>query len=149
VLRGQPVDERFLEQNKKTLVQSASVHGQKSNERTARSRRGAAACFRFNLEVFVATHPRLRRTHHVFLGPVKDPTASPAQPEATVGADELEGFRETLRLSATKRQHGMNGSPFELLWGQVFGAALVKGVARLLPSQERMAVERDWEDLIQ
>ncbi|MBN1210861.1 MAG: hypothetical protein JXB05_38790 [Myxococcaceae bacterium] len=146
-LQGQPVDERFLEQKKKALAHSASVHGDENNERTARTRRGVAACFRFNLEVLVAEHPPLRRTHQVFLGPVEDPDASPAQPAAKVGAEEVEGFRQTLRLSAQRSNHVRSEDPTEPFWSQVFGAVLIKAVARLLPGRERMAVERDWEEL--
>lgn len=146
-LQRQPVDERFLEQKKKALTHNASVQGDENNERTARTRRGVAACFRFNLEALVAEHPSLRRAHQVFLGPVKDPDASPAQPAAKVGAEELEGFRQTLRLSAKRSNHVRSEDPSEAFWSRVFGAALIKAVARLLPGRERMAVERDWEEL--
>ena len=146
-LQGHPVDARFLEQNKNALIQSASVQDPDNDARIARSRRGAAACFRFNLEVLAATSPALRRAHHVFLGPVADPNASPARPAAEVGAEEVEGFRETLRLSARRSSDNRDENPSERLWSAVFGAALVKGVARLLPSRPRAAVERDWAEL--
>ncbi|EPX56705.1 hypothetical protein D187_008047 [Cystobacter fuscus DSM 2262] len=146
-LRGQRVDARFLEQNKKALTRGASVQGSETKERIARGRRGAAACFRFNLEVLAASHPTLRRAHQVFLGPVEKPDASPARPAAKVGAEEVKGFRETLRLTARRSGHIQSEDPTEPFWGQVFGAALVKEVARLLPSRERMAVECDWAEL--
>ena len=143
-LEGKAVDARFLEQEKKALAHQSSIQGEELKHRLARSRRGAAAAFRFNLEVLVAAHPSLQRAHQVFLGPVKDPVASPARPLATAGPEALEGFREALRLTARRSAYCSPDDLIETLWARVFSAALIQEVARLLTRREEMVVRRDW-----
>ena len=46
-----------------------------------------------------------------------------------------------------QREPRQGEDPTEHFWSRVFKAALVKEVARLLPSRERMAVEREWAEL--
>ncbi|RKH72961.1 hypothetical protein [Corallococcus aberystwythensis] len=141
-------DARFQEVDKSILLAKTSVPGDASKERTARSRKGAAAALRFNLEALLPRNAKLAPAHHVFLGPVRDPREAPALPARPVTDEALWGFREVLRLSSRPAESVERESPLEALWTQVFEAALKKAVARLLPTAYRKQLEQDLADWV-
>jgi hypothetical protein len=145
VLEGASVDPRFLEVKKRELTRLASVPGKTGPERLARSRRGVAACFRFNLEALVSEpHPGLAEAHRIFLGPVSDPDESPARPARPVTPEGLSQFRHALAEMERRTGLGSREEWVEKLWANVFKAALNREVTRLLPAAERDALRRDW-----
>ncbi|QRK08583.1 hypothetical protein JQX13_53335 [Archangium violaceum] len=141
-------DVRFQEVDKSLLTARTSVPGHSPPERTARSRKGTAAAFRFNLEALLPRHPELSSVHQVFLGPVRDLHEAPPCPVLPITAEVLLGFREALCQSAERARSDGGDDPLEGLWAGVFRAALKKAVARLLPPAHREQIELDWQDLV-
>lgn len=143
-LETEALPPRFREMRKRVLTALASVSGFTSRERTARSRRGVAACYRFNLEALVAEHPELAEAHRVFLGPVADPDESPATPALPVTTPAEAQFRQAFEVMAERARTISREDLVEALWARVFGAALNKEVARLLPVGARKSLQEHW-----
>ncbi|HZF47693.1 MAG TPA: hypothetical protein VE093_03525 [Polyangiaceae bacterium] len=133
-------------------IQASSVAGEDRSARIKRTRAGACAAFRFNLEELAsrAVAPTARGTlavaREVFVGPAqKDP---PYRPKLPVDAPAFEGFREALRRGAETAQRAGKGDRVERLWAAVLGCGLQKEASRLLPRPMENQLRAEWGALV-
>lgn len=136
----------WVETSRKKLVKATAVPGTSRGERIERSRAGAAACFRFNLEEWTPTSPELAKAHGVFLDAARiDP---PYRPLVEPDEEGLVGFREVLRRSIGRDETAGERDLVARLRADVARGAVKKSVARLLPRKEEQRLLHEWPALI-
>lgn len=134
---------RWVEEKRRVLAKGTSKPGATASERTGRTRTGAGACLRFNLQSWVAISADLAAAHRVFVGPAYP--QPPYQPVASVDPAALDGFRHAMRRAARARAAAPRG--VEHIRAEVAYCAVRSAVLRLLPRQTELQLEKEWDDL--
>ncbi len=139
---------RWSEEARRVLVQMTETPGGSAADRTARTRSGAGACFRFNLNCCAGTRrgDELVDACEVFLGPAHD--QAPYRPVNPVTPAALDGFRAVLRYSASAATAVPPEDAVAHLRAKVIGCALKSAVLRILPRQAELQLEREWDEIV-
>jgi len=141
-------DRRWTEQDGDALASETPTCGNEPKDRTARTRSGAGACFRFNLATLRADPQRREETERVavsFLAEAEDkPPFKPRQPLGDGGVSE---FETVLRWTAESQMEPDRDDPAGILRARVLRCALVKAVARQLPRRLGDDIEARWTQL--
>jgi hypothetical protein len=131
-----PAFGRLSDADLDACVRRSSAPGDSAAERTRRSRAGACAAFRFNLEEIARrAGPQaiaLAAAKRVFIGPV-EPRGPIHRPKVSVDADASAGFWEALRRSEALSAAAPEDGPVDRLWKGAFACGLNRSVLRLLP----------------
>jgi hypothetical protein len=142
---------RLLNTNLRATIASSSAPGSSRGERIARTRDGAAACLRFNIEELATrrgfTSTPLLTAREVFVGPASP--EPPYRPRAPLDDSAVAGFREALLLSGVQARLAPDDGEVDRLRKDVFRCALKKAVLRLLSRKLGDALQTEsslWED---
>lgn len=127
-------------------VRHSSAPGSSPAERTRRSRAGACAAFRFNLEhIARRASPEatdLAAARRVFIGPAER-SAPYYHPKLPIDGAASAGFWEVLQRSDAMSANAPGDGLIDRLWKSVLACGVNKSVKRLLPTAIAALVEDD------
>lgn len=135
---------RWVETKRRALAKATSKPGAVVADRIIRTRTGAGACLRFNLESWASASAELAPAHRVFVGPA-DPRP-PYQPVTSVDSAALDGFRHAVRLAV----RALAAAPrvgVARVRAEVAHCAVRSAVLRLLPRQAELQLKQEWDEL--
>lgn len=135
---------RWVEAKRRVLAKATSKPGAAVADRIGRTRAGAGACLRFNLQNWVSISEELAAAHRVFVGAAHP--QPPYQPAAPVDPAALDGFRHAVRRAASARATAPLAGAAHLR-AEVAHCAVRSAVLRLLPRQDRLQLEKEWDAL--
>lgn len=137
-----PETSRLVSGDLRTAIAASSSPGPSRADRTARTRSGAAACFRFNTEELAtrgtSPSPLLATARTVFVGPAR--SKPPYPPQVRVDDAAVSAFEEVWHLSQKRAQPSPEDGRVERLWKDVFRCGLNKAALRLLPRKQEDAL---------
>lgn len=142
-----PAYGRLADADLDAAIARSSTPGAGAADRTRRSRAGACAAFRFNLEEIARRADgagALVAARRVFLGPA-EPDGPTHRPKLPINRDASAGFWEVLRRSAALSVNEPDDGPVERLWRAVVACGLNKAALRLLPASIVTLVEDDFD----
>jgi hypothetical protein len=140
-----PEVSRLVAADLRTAIAASSSPGASRGDRTARTREGAAACIRFNIEELAtriaASEPALTTAREIFVGPAD--CKPPYRPQAPVGEAAVDGFLKAWELSEERARPAPEDGRVERLWKDIFRCGLKTAALRLLPRklEEALRVE--------
>jgi hypothetical protein len=142
---------RLADVDFRRCVARSSAPGDLGADRIRRSRAGACAAFRFNLEELATRAGEMAITlapaRDVFVGPAG--AESPHYPtQRTLGAGVLDGCKAALRRSKELSLPSPDDGHVEVLWREVFACGLNKSALRLLPKGVREDLERELDPMM-
>lgn len=133
---------RLVGEDLRTAIADSSSPGPSRADRIARTRSGAAACFRFNTEELAtrgtSPSPLLATARTVFVGPAN--SKPPYPPRVRVDDAAVSAFEEVWHLSQRRAQPSPEDGRVESLWKDVFRCGLNKAALRLLPRKQEEAL---------
>jgi hypothetical protein len=137
-----PETSRLVSADKQAAIAGSSSPSPSGGNRIARTRAGAAACFRFNVEELATrgalASSLLTTAREVFVGPARP--KPPYPPQALIDAAAVNAFEEAWHLSQKQAQPSPEDGRVEQLWKAVFRCGLNKAALRLLPRKQEEAL---------
>ncbi|WP_147451316.1 hypothetical protein [Corallococcus llansteffanensis] len=133
---------RLVSADLQTAIAGSSSPGQSQADRIARTRSGAAACFRFNVEELASRgsspSPLLAMARTVFVGPAR--SKPPYPPQILIDTAAVTAFEEVWHLARERVRPSPEDGHVERLWKGVFRCGLNKAALRLLPRKMEEAL---------
>jgi hypothetical protein len=148
---GHPDYGRLTDADLDACIRRSSEPGNDRADRTRRSRAGACAAFRFDLEDLArGADPgaaALMSARSVFIGPA-EPEGPYHRPKAPISPEAFAGFKDALTRLVALCAGAATDGPVERLRRDVLACGLNKSILRLLPAALAGRLEHELDALL-
>ncbi len=142
MLGSSPESSRLVSTDLQAAIAASSVPGPSRADRIARTRAGAGACIRFNIEELAtrtaSPGPLLTTARKVFVGPAS--SRPPYPPQTPIDDAAVSAFEEAWNLSQRRAQPAPGDGRVESLWKGIFRCGVHKAALRILPRKQEEAL---------